>query len=98
MCQLCAGRFHLHEIFQKEGVQPVLGVENFGMERTEQHKMVSLRNRRVKLKVFCFILLYHDEANCLFESREEETYREGDWRGCDRSEVIAVVNVEKLKC
>lgn len=91
------GAFTCMKYFRKKGFSLSLGVENFGMERAEQHKMVSLGKRRVKLEVLCFILLYHDEANCLFESRKEETYRERDWRGCDRSEVIAVVNVEKLK-
>ena len=91
----------MHVIFQEEIVQQCPWVwrpENFGMKRTEQHKLVPLGNSTVKLEVFCFILLLSRWSKpYLFESRENKTYRERDWRGYDRIEVIAMVNVEKLK-
>lgn len=98
------GAFICIKYFKKNSAVS-LGVETkerFGArkELTEKYKVVPVGNRTVRLD-FCFVLFYSLVSMWskpyLFESREEETYREREWRGCDRREVTAMVNIEKVK-
>lgn len=65
------GAFTFMKYFKKKGFSLSLGVENFGMERIEQHKMVSLGKKRVKLEVFVlFSCITMKQTACLKVGRK----------------------------